>query len=77
LEVYKWFVAKEKALYLALNNMNQGSSTYIGYFWAPLESEQTILEQLRSFPTTDMKRYESHTIKPPTYIKTNDFLYPF
>jgi hypothetical protein len=35
LEVYKWFVAKEKAIYTAINYMKQGKATYIGYFWSP------------------------------------------
>ena len=39
LEVFKWFVAKEKALYFALNNMRTAKTTYIGYFWAPNSEE--------------------------------------
>jgi hypothetical protein len=35
LEVFKWFVAKEKAIYAQLNQMKQGKNTYIGYMWAP------------------------------------------
>ena len=35
LEVYKWFVAKEKAIYTTLNFFKQGKSTFIGYFWSP------------------------------------------
>jgi hypothetical protein len=32
---------------------------------------------LSQYPTTDFKRFENHTIKPPTYIKTNEFSYVF
>jgi len=39
LEIYAWFVAKEKAIYNALNMMKSFSSTYIGFLWCPLESE--------------------------------------
>jgi hypothetical protein len=35
LEVYKWFVAKEKSLYHAMNMMKQTQSSYVGYFWSP------------------------------------------
>lgn len=34
-------------------------------------------EALRTYPTTDFKRYENHSIKPPTYIKTNEFTETF
>jgi vacuolar-type H+-ATPase subunit I/STV1 len=66
-------VTKEKALYHALNNMKSGSTTFIGFFWAPLDMEHPLREEIRHFPTTDFKRFESHTIKPPTYIKSNEF----
>jgi len=39
LEIYMWFVAKEKAIYNALNMMKSRSSTYIGFMWAPVEME--------------------------------------
>jgi len=37
LEVYAWFVAKEKAIYNALNMMKARGSTYLGFLWAPLQ----------------------------------------
>ena len=77
LEVFKWFVAKEKALYFALNNMRLIQQTYTGFFWAPTELEMTIRETLRAHPTCDFKRYDHHNIKPPTYIKLNEFTYAF
>ena len=46
LEVYKWFVAKEKNLYNQLNFMKQGQTTYIGFFWSPDEEEVKIKEVL-------------------------------
>lgn len=73
LEVFKWFVAKEKNLYNALNNMKQGQSTYIGYFWSPNDEEREIRSVLSNYPTTDFKRFENHSITPPTYIKSNEF----
>ena len=35
--------------------------------------EDTVRGSLRTYPTTDFQRYENHSIKPPTYIKTNEF----
>lgn len=46
IEVYKWFVAKEKALYLALNTMRAGPTAYIGFFWAPSADEVALREVL-------------------------------
>lgn len=42
LEIYKWFVAKEKSIYNAINYMNQRQSTYIGFIWAPADQESYI-----------------------------------
>lgn len=77
LEVQKWFVAKEKNLYLQLNLMKVGVSAYIGYFWSPDEEEPKVREVLANYPTTDFKKFSNHTIKPPTYIKVNEFTWPF
>ncbi|CDW80575.1 v-type atpase 116kda subunit family protein [Stylonychia lemnae] len=77
LEVYKWFVSKEKNLYHALNNMRQGQTTYIGYFWSPSLEEREIRDVLSNYPTTDFQRFENHSITPPTYIKSNEFTYTF
>lgn len=77
LEVYKWFVAKEKTLYHALNNMRQAQATYIGYFWSPNDEEHKIRDVLTQFQTTNFKRFENHSIKKPTYIKSNDFTFVF
>lgn len=57
--------------------MRQAQTTYIGYFWSPTEEEPKIKEVLQNFPTTDFKRFGNHSIKPPTYIKVNEFTYPF
>jgi V-type H+-transporting ATPase subunit a len=46
---------------------------YIGYFWSPSDSEDTIRMNLANYGSTDLQRFENHNIKPPTYIKSNDF----
>ena len=53
--------------------MRQGNATYIGYFWSPSVQEDELRRQLRNFPTTSIERFENHSIKPPTFIKSNDF----
>lgn len=57
--------------------MKAGQVAYIGYFWSPDEEEIRIKEVLRQYPTTDFKKFQHHTIKPPTYIKVNEFTIPF
>lgn len=49
LEVQKWLVAKEKAIYNALNMMKSRKATYIGFLWAPYEKQTMISEGLREF----------------------------
>jgi hypothetical protein len=66
-------VCKEKALYYSLNNFKSGSTTFIGYFWSPVAREFEISDHIRAHPTVDFKRFNNHTITPPTYIKGNEF----
>lgn len=70
-------MAKEKTLYHSLNNMRSGASAYIGFFWSPVIEEDKIKEAIQTYPTTDFKRFSNHTIKPPTYIKSNEFTWAF
>jgi hypothetical protein len=74
LEIYAWFVAKEKAIYNALNMMKARSSTYIAFLWAPLEKEQVIQQTINQFGTTEFKQVkrnenEEHIVAPPTFFK--------
>jgi hypothetical protein len=42
LEVYKWFVAKEKSIYNCMNQMKLSANNYIAYFWTPTAKEEQI-----------------------------------
>lgn len=77
LEIYMWFVAKEKAIYHVLNQMKSRSSTYIGFIWAPVEKEAIIKEHLGNFHTTELNKWrtreeEQSRINPPTHFKQTD-----
>lgn len=72
--IYKMFMAREKAMFKTLNMMELVDSTFIGYFWAPLDEEGKIYDQVSGFSAAKVGRYsQKHNIAPPTYIKTNDF----
>lgn len=74
LQVYKWFIAKEKSIYNALNMMRAGQQTYIGYFWIPLYKVIELQGTLRGeFPSTDMKLvHNEFKIKEPTCFVSNE-----
>jgi len=42
LEIMLMFVAKEKAIYTALNMMKSREKTYIGFIWCPVALEVII-----------------------------------
>lgn len=77
LEVFFHFVAKEKAIYTAINMMKLQSNTYIGFIWAPVSKENDIKEHLSQFQTTELQSWRSdynqpHQIQPPTFFTLND-----
>jgi V-type H+-transporting ATPase subunit a len=71
------FIAKEKALYKTLNMMKWQNQSFIGYFWAPVEQENTIRASLSQYQAAKIMAYDNHTIPRPTYFKPNEFSYPF
>lgn len=75
--IYKMFLAKEKALYRTLNQMKWQNQSFIGYFWAPIEQENTIKSALSKYSAAKIVAYDNHTIPRPTYFKTTDFTYVF
>jgi len=78
LEIYKWFVSKEKAIYNAINMLSRRQSTYIGFIWAPVDQEPHIKEHLQNYPTTEFNRWKTEGgsgLVPPTYFKSNDVIF--
>jgi hypothetical protein len=53
LEIMLMFVAKEKAIYTALNMMKSREKTYIGFIWCPVAVEVLIRQELQEFQTTE------------------------
>ena len=80
--VYQWLVAKEKAIYNALNMMKVRGSNYIGFIWVPVEREQDVKNMILSFGSAEFKplrrdKNDAHLVDPPTYFKTNADTYVF
>jgi hypothetical protein len=74
LEIFKFMVAKEKAIYNALNMMQARNQSYIGFIWAPYELQGEISSALSQFHTTNFNMYrddpdQPHALNPPTYFK--------
>lgn len=57
LEVYSFYLAKEKAILIALNMLKSRSRmdvTYTGFIWAPKEKESQITSILEKFPIVEI-----------------------
>lgn len=77
IEIFKFMVAKEKAIFNALNMMQARNQSYIGFIWAPYELQAEISDSLSPFHTTNFNMYRDdpdkpHDLNPPTYFKHND-----
>ena len=83
LEVYKWFIIKEKSLYVALNKLKSGDKLLVGLFWLPNSQievmNQTIgaIREDRNISGPQIWKRENHHISPPTYFRLNEFTFPF
>lgn len=83
IQLYKWFVIKEKALYENLNKLKMGNRLLIGLFWCPDSQTKFISEEIqrikqdRNINGPQMWKREGHGIVPPSYFKTNEFTEPF
>lgn len=75
--IYKMFLAKEKALSLIKNMVKWQDSTFIGFFWAPVEDQNLIEAKLSNYPAVRVSPHNGHNIKRPTYIKTNDVTWAY
>ena len=53
LEIMMMFVAKEKAIYTALNMMKSREKTYIGFIWVPVALSEALRQELTVFATTE------------------------
>lgn len=58
--------------------MKRQNQTFIGFFWAPLEQENYIMDKFNNEESnTKVEPYDNHNIKKPTFFKPNEFSYVF
>ena len=71
--IYKMFLAKEKALYMTLNQMKLDKNSFIGYFWAASEYEMEIRNSMANWSASTISVVPKNMgIMPPTYNKHTD-----
>ena len=77
-EVFKWYVAKEKAIYHALNMFMPYKQVFIGYLWVCQDKEAMLNDKLSEFSETELRKYRAPegTKGPmkPTSFKSNEVL---
>ena len=83
IQVYKWFIRKERSLYCSLNKLRDGDTLLVGLFWLPNSKidnlKQTIgdIREDRNISGPQIWKRENHTIDPPTFFKLNEFTWSF
>ena len=83
IQLYKWFVIKEKALYENLNKLKMGDRLLVGLFWCPTSQTRYVGDEIqrikenRNISGPQMWKRENHGIVPPSFFRTNEFTEPF
>jgi V-type H+-transporting ATPase subunit a len=79
IQLYKWFVIKEKALNENLNKLKMGDRLLVGLFWCPASQTRYVSDEIqriksdRNISGPQMWKREGHGIIPPSFFKTNEF----
>lgn len=77
----KWYLQKEKLLYTTLNMFKSENMLLTGLCWCPSKKiegvKQTFASQQAKGIVAKFTKVDNHTLKPPTYIRTNEFTMPF
>ena len=67
------FLAKEKALYMTLNQMKQQQNTFLGYFWAAAQYESDIRQSMTNWSASKISVVnDNYGIMPQTFNKHTD-----
>lgn len=86
IEIYKWFILKEKSIYIELNKLKDSEKILLGLFWCPTKLKNHLEEKLYDIRSRrniegpqihQIKTFNEEVFKRPTFIETNDFTWPF
>ena len=83
IQVYKWFLLKEKGLYHTLNKLKRGERLFVGLFWVPVSLVEKVKGKIleikadRNIDGPQMWLRAQQNIKPPTFFRINEFTWAF
>jgi V-type H+-transporting ATPase subunit a len=83
----KWFIIKEKAICSELNKLQDDGEKFLsGLFWCPSKYQDILQEKMIEMRTrknfeapqiTKIDKFDEEEHKRPTFIESNDFMWPF
>lgn len=86
IQIYKWFVVKEKAIFTELNKLQNREQIFMGLFWCPAKYRDTLEDKIYDIKQRrNIDGPQIHIIQDfnedlyvrPTFIEQNEFTYPF
>ncbi len=82
LENYRWFVERERIIYVNLNMFKLDRTWFKGLCWCPVDRRGEVdeaitkLRQTKKVLCSNLKEIQKHELMPPTLFRCNDFLRP-
>ncbi len=82
LELQKWYITREKELYVTLNKLEVKNSLLRGLCWCPMRDVPGLMalfegQNSKKSHAVTFKKIDSHTLTPPTYLRVSEFTFPF
>ena len=79
LELYAFYMAKEKAILTGLNMLKQRDTndiTLTGFIWAPVEMEEPMKRALQRFPAVELNTWRANAMDQHSSSQTTLFRLP-
>lgn len=83
MNVYEWYVIKERTIYLTLDKLKKGDRLFFGLYWIPNTKIPMVNEAIykmkedRNISAPQITMREMNDMNPPTYFYLNDVTEPF
>jgi len=83
MNVYEWYVIKERTIYLTLDKLKKGDRLFFGLYWIPNTKIPMVNEAIykmkedRNISAPQITVREMNDMNPPTYFYLNDVTAPF